>query len=824
MPTKIPYQPLPPLLFAAIVGILTDRFLAPYALLWALLCFVALIAWFNLRRYPLILFACAAFFGFWHHDHWYRFAENDVGCYAPGLVGGLTPPALAQPAAIIGTVAEMPRYYPKPPSDPGKIFESSERTVFTLRAEKLRDGSDWIPISGNVLVSIYDDCRSYRIGDRLQLFGELIAPMKPSNPGDFDYDDYLRGHRTRSLLRCSDKTAASLLESSRFSFGRTIESIRRAGLKNLETHLSPQTIPIAEAMIFGVRESVDDEIRQNMIDTGTMHLLAISGLHVTLIAGIAAWFLRRLQYARRTTALAMIVFVLFYLLLTDVRPPAIRAVALTCSVAIALYVNRPTAAVNVLCASALVVLLVSPSELFQFGAQLSFIATGSFLWMPFIWASFTFHQAKPTATELQTLRDIEQIELTSWRWLRRVRRMLRRTGELFLASLIIWLFTMPLLLSNVHVFTPLAILVNPLMWFPLTPAMACGFITAMVGQVPLLGSIFGFITDWSFWLLIEMIAWFHGLGGHYWVPGLPWWWNLGFYTVFAIFTFLPIRRPHWTILLTVLVVWILIGIGAGYYRDFERQRADRLTLSVFSVGHGNCVLITTPENRTIVCDAGSLMSPRYATDVLSRSLWRLGKTHIEAILISHPDNDHFNGVTLLADRFSIGTVLISPYCSEISTEPDRKSWSQLMAKLEAKQIPIRIIGEGDDLSAQGLPQSTILHPPKMGFEDRGNMNATSLVVRIEHRGVGIILPGDLDCRETPIFLQREPMPAQIVMVPHHGGRSMQTERLIDWTTPQTLIFSTGKLTYNPEMLEQYREQGYEVRSTFTDGAIVIDIE
>ena len=824
MQTKTLYQPLPPLLFAAITGVLTDRFLAPSALHWTLLCCGAVAAWFVLRQYPWVLLACTAFFGFWHHDHWYRYASNDIGCYAAGLTD------LAQPAALIGTVAEMPRYYPKPPSDPGKLFDVSERTIFTLRAEQLRDGRDWNPICGNVLINIYDDCRNFRIGDRLQLFGELVKPARANNPGGFDYEDYLRSHRIRAVLRCSDKTAASLLESRRFSFNREIESLRRAGMTNLERHLSPQTNPLAEAMIFGVRESVDSETRQIMIDTGTMHLLAISGLHVTLIAGIAAWFLRRLQFSRRTTALSMIGFVLFYLLLTDVRPPAIRAVALTCSVSFALYVNRPAATVNILCASALIVLLFNPSEIFQFGAQLSFIATGSFLWLPnYIRLKSLFYTPHPTDDDLRTLSGIERAESISWRGLRRMGRFLRWVIELFLASLIIWLFSMPLLLSQVHVFTPIAILVNPLVWLPLTMAMSCGLMTALLGQIPLLGNGVGFGADWSFWLLIEMIAWFQRLGGHYWVPGPPGWWNLGFYAVFATLTFLPIRRPPGKFLLSALVVWILIGIGSGYYRDFERLRSNRLTLSVLSVGHGNCVLITTPESRTIVCDAGCLMSPQYAADALSQSLWRLGKTHIDAILISHPDNDHFNGVTLLADRFSIGMILISPYCSEISTEPDRESWSHLMAKLESQRIPIRIIGAGDDLSRYGLPQSAILHPPQPGVggvecDEQGNMNAKSIVVRFEHRGVGILLPGDLNSRNMPIFLQREPKPTEIVMMPHHGGRSMQTERLLDWAAPKTLIFSAGKLTHKPELLEQFRQRGYKVLSTFTDGAVIVDVE
>jgi len=815
MPLHVPYQPLPPLLAAAIAGILADRFLALPAILWVFLCLGALAVWLVCRGYSLILLAWAAFFGFWHHDHWYRYTENDIGCYAVQEQG--------QPAALIGTVIQMPRYYPKPPPMPGQIFDSSERTLFTLRAEQLRDGWEWIPVRGNILVTIYADGREFRIGDRLQLFGELLQPPKPHNPGGYDYNDYLRGQRTLALFRSADRNAVTLLESNRHSFNHWMESTRRAGLANLEQHLTPETLPVAEAMIFGVRESVDDEIRQSMLDTGTMHLLAISGLHVTLIAGIGAFFLRQLRFSRRMTAVSMILFVLFYLMLTDVRTPAIRAAALTCSVAVAFYVSRPLSSKNLLCASALIILFLKPSELFQFGAQLSFIAVGSFLWLPrYARLKKMFYPSTPADEDLRTLHDIERVEIVSWRWLRRLQKIFQASIDIFLVSLTIWLFSMPLLLSQINLFTPVAVLVNPLLWLPLTAAMSCGFITAVAGQVPLVGSIAGIGADWSFWLLLEMIAWFQRLGGHYWVPGPPGWWNLGFYAMFAFFTFLPVQRPHWKVLLTLLLVWTLFGIGTGYYRDFDRWRNDRLTLTVLSVGHGNCVLITTPDKRTIICDAGNLVSPRYAADTMSQSLWRLGKTHIDALLISHPDTDHFNGIPILMERFSIGVVLISPYFTE-PEDATATPWGLLRRKLEERRIPIRIVGKGDDLSEWGLADSLILHPPKADFAEPDNTNATSLVVRLEHRGVGILLPGDLDGREPSPFLLKEPMRTEIVMLPHHGGRSMQTESLLEWTTPQTLLVSHGKLTYKPEILEQFRQQGYEVRSTFAEGAIIINI-
>jgi competence protein ComEC len=758
--------------------------------------------------------ACFFFFGFRHHDHWFRFAGNDIGCYADPC---------GQPAALRGTVAEMPRFYPKPPPDPGKIFETSERTLFTLRTSQLRDGNMWIPVSGNTSVSVYADCRYLRIGDEIELFGELLQPQKPDNPGGYDYADMLHGKRVLAVLRCPDKTAVNILYKNYFSLNRWIESIRRTGVSSIERHLSTKTIALAEAMIFGVRESVDEEVRQRMIDTGTMHLLAISGLHVALIAGIAAYFLRMFRFPRRMVAVSMIVFVLFYLLLTDVRTPAIRATALVCSVSVAVYLCRRTSAANVLCASALIVLFLNPPELFQFGAQLSFLATGSFLWLPkFVTLKSCFVPADPADEDLRTLRDIEQTESGSWFFLRLLSRFFRRAVEIFLVSLIVWLITMPILLSRIHVFTPVAVLVNPLLGIPLTAAMFFGFATAMLGQIPLLGNVLGCCADFSFQLLLDLIAWFQRLGGHYWVAGPPDWWSIVFYSVFSLFTFLPIKRPR-RILFISLIVWIGIGIASGYYRDWTRLSNDRLTLSVFAAGHGNCVLITTPESKTIICDAGCLASPRYAADILSHAVWRQGKMRIDAILISHPDNDHFNGVSLLVDRFAIGTVLISPYFTDVKKMPERESWALLKSKLEKKKIPIKMIGDGDDLSAFGLSVSKILHPPKEEFAERENVNAASLVLWFAHRGIGVLITGDLDGLETAPFLLRKPMPAEIVMMPHHGGKSSQTEKLLNWASPKMLIYSHGKMTYKPEVLEQYRQKGYEVRSTFLEGAVEINI-
>ncbi|MDR3199376.1 MAG: ComEC/Rec2 family competence protein [Planctomycetaceae bacterium] len=841
---SIPYQPLSLFFVAAVSGILLDRLTGVSWNFWIILFSVTFVGWVpaalwkrSIISTALLLAVCCSCFGFWHHCRWNRFSENDLGFYARKT---------DEPAAVQGSVCEMPRYFPKPPFDPGKIFAVSERTFFTLRAERLRNRDDWIPVSGRVLVVVDGDWRSLRIGDTVRIFGTLSKPLSPQNPEDYDYAGMLRGHRILCIIRVPARNAISVLKTGNPGIARFLETVRRTCQANFQHRMSSEISPLAAAMILGIREGVDEETSQNLIETGTMHILAISGLHITIAAIIVTGVLNLLGISRRIRAVIIFAAVIAYLFLTDLQTPAIRSTVLICVISMSVFLNRRSFGVNTLCATALVVLLLNPTELFQFGAQLSFFATGAFFWIPKTdtFRQLFFGEEEITGNMKSKLSNIERFETKHWLVLRVARYFLKKCSELFLISLVIWGISMPLILDRFHLFTPVAVLVNPLLWIPLTASMIGGFCTMIFGNVPILGDCFGCLTDFSFRGLFGMIAFFQHLGGHYWVPGPPVWWNLVYCFAFISLTFLPVRRLPPRVLAIPLFIWIAIGFSYGYLRDLNRYWNDRLTLSVFSVGHGNCVLVTTPQKKTFVFDAGCISSPQRAADVISRAIWRLGKIKIDAVIVSHPDSDHYNGVTILADRFYIGTVFVSPYMFEplkiLQKEiDDRKiTFDQLAEdefkeqqllmmfrkKLATKKIPTVEIGDGNSLMEQGLPNSIFLHPPITGFVERDNTNASSLVFRFEHRGMGVLLSGDLDGRFPPPFLKRQPIPCEIVMVPHHGGRSKHTEPLLKWATPKLLLFSAGRFTHNDAVLESYRQRHFIVHSTFEEGCIEISID
>jgi hypothetical protein len=190
-----------------------------------------------------------------------------------------------------------------------------------------------------------------------------------------------------------------------------------------------------------------------------------------------------------------------------------------------------------------------------------------------------------------------------------------------------------------------------------------------------------------------MIALFQRLGGHYWVPGPPLWWNVVFYSCYVLWTFFPLKKPPLKITVAVFLGWITVGFGVVLFERIERRWNDRLTVSFSSVGHGTGILMITPKSRAVVYDVGCFSSPKRSGDVMSRNLWRYGKTCIDAVVLSHADSDHYNGTAMLAERFFIGEVFVSPYMFEKRD----KGLDHLCKTLAAHDIPIRIIGDGDDL-------------------------------------------------------------------------------------------------------------------------------
>ena len=257
-----------------------------------------------------------------------------------------------------------------------------------------------------------------------------------------------------------------------------------------------------------------------------------------------------------------------------------------------------------------------------------------------------------------------------------VRRSVR---YLTLVSLTIWLLTMPLVMARFHLCTPVAVVLNTLAWLPMACGLIGGAVLLLVGSIaPPLAHLCGGFCNLNFRFLEWCVtAARHVPGSHFWVPGPADWWLLGFYGGLGLLAAFPRLRPPRRWCAALLALWITVGFGVSMWpRDH-----DRLDCTLLSMGHGCAVLLELPSGQTMLYDAGQSGAPSAGVRTISEFLWHRGFTHLDAVVLSHPDMDHFNALPGLLEKFSVGEVCVSPVmfekdtpCRQVPAQRDRRAW------------------------------------------------------------------------------------------------------------------------------------------------------
>ncbi len=847
-------EPLPVCLAALCLGIVTDRMSGVPPFMWGTLFLILAVLWLlspRLWRHGnelkhatqsdhrllvssvVLLGLIAVAGGLWHHGYWNMYPPDDPGLFQ-----------LEQPTPVIieGKVISSPRWLPAPPDMPGRMLPPSDQTVLTLRATQLRNGIAWEPARGRVSVSVSGKLPDVHYGDTLRIIGKLSHPNRPQNPGDYDQAATLRQQRILSMLRADGGDAVTKLGSAPFlSPGRWLERLRDSARSNMSRYM-PKHASFAAAMILGVRDEIDPELSQMLVESGVSHIIAISGLHVGLVALGFITLLRLLGLRRKPFAVALALLIFCYLCLTDMRPSAIRATLLVFVACLSIFRGQRKLQINAFAATGIIVLLLNPTSLFQVGAQLSFLATSVFLWFDRSFDVFgrLFERNKVRGITAMQDKEMAIDEITadetllikrrwfhaSWSFVRRVfRKIFNTLAGTFVVSTVIWLIVSPLIASQMHVFSPVAILINPLLWLPLTAALLSGFGVMIAGWLcPPLAGTFGVGADLSYDFLAGMIAWFHAMpSGYFWVPGFRGWWLIGFYVPYMVLALFPQLRPKKRWLVVAATCWLLVAVATHYIRQWDDRHNDRMYVRVLSVGHGLCVHVKTPDGKSILCDVGSISSPYKSASVAANSLWDFGDRKIDAVIVSHPDSDHYNGLATLLEKFPADAVYVTPYMF-------RKEGPAIDAAREAvtnRDIPIVTVSAGGEINRPGFPAMTVLHPsapeePHISGDPASNAN--SLVLLIEHRGHRVLLPGDVESERKLAFLKVPPQHVDVMLSPHHGSVKKTADELVAWATPDCLVISGGLFTYNPKSKPHFEQSGCCVYETLKNGMVEIVID
>jgi competence protein ComEC len=684
-------------------------------------------------------------------------------------------------------------------------------TQFVLEAAAVRRGAEWQPAEGRVLVTVRDATQPWQRGDGVEALLALRRPRNFGNPGEFDYEAFLARRRLYA-------TAFAASDAGWRRWPRAdgpalaIERWRDAVARTIAGTLEPTAAKIVAALLLGEAGALPSELRDRYARTGLSHVLVIAGLHLGLLAAagyaVARWLLARSERALLHASVPKLAMAAtlgplgLYAALASAGVATLRAEVVSVLVVGAVLLDRPRDWLAALAAAALAISLYRPGAMFEIGFQLSFVAV----------LAIVVGMRRITAwwNEWEEARLI-RLRGRGWRWVRWL-------ALSFAATLCAMLGTAPLLaryFNQVSLIAPLAnLLVVPLLGFISVGAglLATAAVAIAPTAAPPLFAGVGRVVRIAD-AMVRLCAAVPGSSVRVVTPSLLEL-ALGYGALGALLV--PRRALRRRVLILCLTG---LAADAAYWLE-QRTARGALQVTFVSVGQGDCAVIEFPGAAVMVVDGGGLSGEfDVGRQVVAPFLWRRKIAHVDTLVLSHPDFDHFGGLGFLAGAFA-------PQAFWWNGEPGSGTrFTALWRALRAADVPMHTLSRGFAQTIDGV-DVRVLHPPADGG---GSDNNRSLTVQLRYGPTTVLLPGDLeaDGERALVAASGPALRSTVLKVPHHGSRSSSSAALLDAVAPRLAVISVGadnRFAFpQPAVLDAYRRRGIALWRTDRDGAVSLRI-
>ena len=770
----------------------------------------------------------------YHHFRFFSHAGNNISNFIS---------TEKIPVRLQGVVASPPisKYVAVPLLTSIKYHK--EMSTFLLQAEAIENTSGngmsgtllrkWRNISGFIKVNIYlaqqeestpVNKRHYlsaelKHGDKIEFIGYLSIPSTSRNPGQFDYKYYLRRQKPRveaiaSVVSLNNIEIIS--EGHGNLFYTFVYGLKKKLNTVIEKNVKKESVPLVSSILLGNREKVPGNLMDGFLKTGTIHFLAISGLHVGILVVTLHYFLRLFRFNTRYLAIIIILIVFLYAAITGMKPPIIRAGIMVAMYYGAFIINRRWDLPNSIAAAVFIILLINPSDLFNVGFQLSVLAVLGIIYTSKRLESF-FWKSTLLIEKLQAKEERSEI------WLQ-VKVYCRKT---FCVSLGAWIAVMPLIVYYFHIVTPLNVFLNiiifPLVWVILVG----GFIVLITGLVfPILVTPFAWLVSYSGVALENLVLLFSRNFQTFFYTSTPFWIWIVIYYLIAMFFIL---RERVKIKLTHTIIATLVILNIFVFSGLPGQHQDCLKLTCFDVRHGASFFIQFPNGKNMLYDSGTRGNYDVGKFVVAPFLWQQGIKKIDTVIISHEHDDHCNGIPSIIDRFKVDNAFVNKFLLQSGNKVE------LLRMFAEEKIKTGLLANGLEIKGYGSAKIRVLNPPdKDVLRNNGilveniSINDSSNVLLIGYMDYRILLCGDIGERGIKMLLSGNgnsdvDVSADIVQVPHHGGFIMNTGDLVKNVSPGHAIINGLAKDISASTIEDFQKHGARLHKTHENGAVTFTI-
>ncbi len=688
---------------------------------------------------------------------------------------------------VEGVIVDDPHLRLTPSGELGEYSYQPATTGFTLALDRARGPAGAFPVTGSVLVKLAHVDQRWLRGQRVRCRGWLSDLEGPSNPGQSDYERRMARRGVVGVLWLKTPGNITRLDAGlagELSLEAWRQRLRSAAQGALRHGMSrggdAEARALLEAILLGHRGVGLREIGPAFRRTGLAHLLSISGLHVGVLA-LGAWWLVGAGLGRpRWAGLVAILAVVVYMLVVPPRAPIVRAGLMTIAVLAGVMTGRRAATLSLLAAVAWGWLVWLPNDLFEAGFQLSFgIVAALVVFVPRV--------SRWIVPEPLEWTD-EQLAAAPFG---------RRFWADYLAvCLVAWLLALPMVAYHFNVISTVAVALSLLMLPVAMGLLWLGFLKiAMTLLWPAAGALFAGPLTALAEMCVAMVRIADGMPAAHLdaPPPSPVWALATAGVVLAIFTGRFARRP-WPLAAAVLLCagWLFGPTLATRSGDAVATLVDHrppLRLNMFAVGDGSCFLLRTPR-RTLVFDCGSNNQPDITTVCIGPALRRMGVTHVDVLMLSHPDLDHYSGSPELIDGFGVKRLVVTPrFAGKADASPYGGARHLLdFARRRGVAIEIAAAGWQRDWDEANL---SLLWPPA-DAEFRHD-NDHSAVLAIEAAGRRVLLCGDVQQDAITAMLDGGlDLAADVTDLPHHGSFVDASPSWLARVDPRIVLQSSGR--------------------------------
>ncbi|MES2933815.1 MAG: DNA internalization-related competence protein ComEC/Rec2 [Pseudomonadota bacterium] len=702
---------------------------------------------------------------------------------------------------VVGTIDSLP-----------SRFAQGTRFNFAVEAVLAEADGSSVNVPPKIALSWYSAFHEQELqaignvkaGQRWQLTVRLQRPHGNANPHGFDYEVWLleQGVRATGYVRPDQKAQRKnhLQADFVWRFGPLVERCRGLLRERILGALpNQQYAGVIVALVVGDQRAVSQSDWQVFSRTGVSHLVSISGLHITMVAGLFAalifklwsrsFFTRRqlplLLPAQKAAALAGFLIALLYVLLAGFGVPAQRTLYMVAVVALALWFDRIASVSYVLCLALGLVVLLDPWAV---------------LW-PGFWLSFGAVAVLMYTSVGRFVRPAPATALRRSHWLATLTSAAKSAAY---TQYVVTLGLVPLtllLFGQISLVSPLANAVAiPVISFAVTPLALFGSIL----PAPLSGWILH-LAHWAMQTLASGLAWLSSFDFALWSAPLPNWWMFACAMVGTLCLLLPRGWP---------LRWIGVGgLLPLLLNQPAAPGAGQMWVTAFDVGQGMALLVETPTHR-LLYDTGPTYSPESdgGNRVIQPYLKARGISRLDALIVSHSDNDHSGGALSVIEAVPIGWVASS------------LNLDSAMAQAAPHH---RRCFAGQHWRWDGI-EFEMLHPAATSYDNHQmKSNGLSCSVKITLGSQSILLAGDIEAAQEAELLARNPaaLAATVLLAPHHGSGTSSTLAFLQAVKPQLALFQVGyRNRYRhpkAEIFERYTDLGIQRERNDLSGAITL---